>query len=235
MSDQERDKIIDKIKKCLALSASANEHEAAAALRQARKLMTAHGITDTEVNAARADERSAKAGVTSKPSMWETMLATRVGVAFGCRIIFRPAHSARRGEWRFIGCDIKPEIAQYAFAVLLRQLKAARSAHIRAKLQRCKPHTRIRRADLFSEAWIRSVTGLLDNFAGNADEQQAVDAYVSTRYPALDTFKPTDRNGDRNLRDYEYGDLAAGCRAGSKANLHHGVGGDAERKAIGCA
>lgn len=35
----ERDKIIAKVKKCLALAKSSNEHEAATALRQAQKLM----------------------------------------------------------------------------------------------------------------------------------------------------------------------------------------------------
>ena len=55
MSD--RDKILDKIKKCLALSASSNEHEAEAALRQARKMMETHGITDLDIQAAEAEER----------------------------------------------------------------------------------------------------------------------------------------------------------------------------------
>ena len=48
------EKILDKIKKCLALASSANEHEAAAALRQAQKLMQAHGLTDQDVAAAQA-------------------------------------------------------------------------------------------------------------------------------------------------------------------------------------
>ena len=51
MSD--RDKILDKIKKCLALSASSNEHEAEAALRQARKMMEANGITDLDIRQPR--------------------------------------------------------------------------------------------------------------------------------------------------------------------------------------
>jgi hypothetical protein len=46
----DREKAIDRIKKCLALSKSSNEHEAAAALRQAQKLMLAHGITDDEID-----------------------------------------------------------------------------------------------------------------------------------------------------------------------------------------
>ena len=44
MTVSDHAKIMDRIKKCLALSASSNEHEAEAALRQARKLMEAHHI-----------------------------------------------------------------------------------------------------------------------------------------------------------------------------------------------
>ena len=44
-----REKIIEKIRKCLALGRSPNEHEAAAALRQAQKLMRLHGIDELEV------------------------------------------------------------------------------------------------------------------------------------------------------------------------------------------
>lgn len=45
----DKGKVLDKIRKCLALGKSANEHEAAAALRQAQKMMQAHGLTDDDV------------------------------------------------------------------------------------------------------------------------------------------------------------------------------------------
>ncbi len=44
-----RDKALAKIKKCLALGRSTNPHEAAAAMRQAQKLMAEHGLNDTDV------------------------------------------------------------------------------------------------------------------------------------------------------------------------------------------
>lgn len=47
----DKSKALDKIKKCLALSKSSNPHEAAAALRQAQKLMHAHDITERELGA----------------------------------------------------------------------------------------------------------------------------------------------------------------------------------------
>ncbi|UCU92660.1 DUF2786 domain-containing protein [Hydrogenophaga taeniospiralis] len=44
-----RDEALKKIKKCLALSRSANEHEAAAALRHAQKLMQAFSLAEEDM------------------------------------------------------------------------------------------------------------------------------------------------------------------------------------------
>ena len=43
-----KDTALAKIKKCLALAASPNPHEAAAATRQAQKLMAEYGLTETD-------------------------------------------------------------------------------------------------------------------------------------------------------------------------------------------
>ena len=51
-----RDEALDKIKKCLALAASPEAHEAAAALRQAQKLMAQFGLTETDVTLADVGE-----------------------------------------------------------------------------------------------------------------------------------------------------------------------------------
>lgn len=51
MSDKpDRERILDKIRKCLALSKSANEYEAATALRQAQKLMAMHDLSHEDVD-----------------------------------------------------------------------------------------------------------------------------------------------------------------------------------------
>lgn len=227
-----RDKILDKIKKCLALSASSNEHEAEAALRQARKLMEAHGITDLDIQAAEADERRAKSSVTAKPAAWENMLAHRIADAFGCQLIFSPGYWARRAEWMFIGCGAAPEVAQYAFTVLLRQVKRERATHIKANLKRCKSATKTRRADLFCEGWVRSVAGKITAFAGSEKQSAAIDAFVAVRYPELGSLVTTNRNDGRKLRDHEYNDLAAGHRSGKDAQLNRGVGGGDQRPAL---
>lgn len=49
MDEAARSKALDKIRKCLALSKSPNEHEAAAALRQAQALMKKFGLEEDDV------------------------------------------------------------------------------------------------------------------------------------------------------------------------------------------
>lgn len=49
MDEAARNKALDKIRKCMALSRSSNEHEAAAALRQAQALMRKYGLEEDDV------------------------------------------------------------------------------------------------------------------------------------------------------------------------------------------
>jgi len=220
----DRNRILDKIKKCLALSASSNEHEAEAALRQARKLMEEHGVTDLDIQAAEAEECRARAGAARYPSNWETMLACKVGDAFGCRTIFS---GGWMGEWTYIGCGAAPEVAQYALTVLLRQAQRARSEYIKSRLKRCKTTTKTRRADLFSEGWVRAVVATIAAFAGTEQQGAAIDAYVAKNYPSLRDLNARDRNDGRKLRDHEYDDYFSGSRSRRDAQLNRGVDGTA--------
>ncbi|WP_353189569.1 DUF2786 domain-containing protein [Pandoraea pnomenusa] len=232
MMTSDHSKILDKIKKCLALSASCNEHEAEAALRQARKLMEAHGLTETHLQAAEAEERRAKSGAKTHPSRWETLLAQHVGDAFNCAVIFSSSGWVASGEWCFIGCGAAPEVAGYAFSVLCRQAKRARAQHIQQRLGRCKSATKTRRADLFSEGWVRAVAGTIAAFSCSDRESEAIEAYMTVHYPSVKELKTRDRNDGRALRDHEYGDYAAGRASGHDAKLHRGIGATAQPLAL---
>lgn len=228
----ERERAIDKIKKCLALSASSNEHEAASALRQAKKLMEQFGVSDLDVQAAEASEKRSRAGAIKSPANWETCLASKIADAFGCRIIFCHDWKKDCGEWVFIGTGAAPEVAEYAFKVLFRQAKAARAEHIKFRLKRCKAGTKTRRADLFSEGWVRAVTSLITQFSGGETKPEAIDAYMTSRYPALASLKSRDRNADRNLRQHEELDYYHGKNSGRDAQLIRGMGGVAPTLAL---
>ena len=72
-----------RIKKCLALGKSSNPHEAAAAMRQAQKLMAMAGVTAEDVALAGITE--AKLGLPSKTlPRWHHVLIATVASGFGC-------------------------------------------------------------------------------------------------------------------------------------------------------
>lgn len=221
--NKDRDKIFEKIKKCLKLSASSNEHEAEVALRQARALMEKYGIDHADMLAYEACEESIKSGARNKPSSWESRLAAQVADAFDCRLIF--VSGGNNGEWTFIGVDSYPQIAGYAFSVLLRQCKRARIAHIDTYLSRCKTATKTRRADLFCDGWVHSVTGKIAAFVGDERAELAIEAYVDKHYPSLKDMAPRDRNTGKKLREHELNDFMHGRSAGKNAELNRGVDG----------
>lgn len=228
MNAADRDKIIDKIKKCLALAKSSNEHEAAAALRQAQKLMQAHGITDLDVEHADIQEEGTRAGAALKPSRWECGLATRVASAFDCAVFLACSHPV--GRWVFVGAAPFGEIARYAFEVLFRQVKRARASYIKTALKRCTT-TRTRRADLFCEGWVMTATELVERFAGSEAAQARITAYLEHKHK-LASFQGRNRNAGKKLTERDYGDMQAGHRAGRVAQLNRGVGGVGEQLSL---
>jgi len=231
MMDSERDKIIAKVKKCLALATSSNEHEAAAALRQAQKLMQTHGISDLDIEHADIQEEAARAGAMLKPARWEGELAVRVARAFDCKVFFGAGFVSGIGRWVFVGATPSGEIARYAFEVLLRQAKKARAHYIKTALKRCTT-TRTRRADLFCEGWVTAATLLAATFAGNKATRARITAYMEQKHSTLVTLNARDRNAGRSLSERGYGDFASGHRVGKDAQFNRGLGGAGERAAL---
>lgn len=217
-------KILDKILKCLALSKSANEHEAAAALRQAKKMMEQHSINDAQLLAAGVTETFIKAGANRKPPQWESILVTIVAQAFDCASMFYERLFEPSG-WKFIGVGVKPEIAQYAFSVLSRQLRKARSEFIRTNCKRLKTSSKTRRADLFCDAWVYAVYDKVQTMAENDADKETIAAYLEAQYPNLRRGLETqDRNKDRSFRQKDIEAINAGAAAGKNARLDRGVG-----------
>lgn len=212
---------IEKIRKCLALAKSANEHEAAAALRQAQALMRKYGVEDGDILMAEVSEAKVKAGAKTKPVKWESQLSTTVADAFGCRKIF--VQEWKAGYWTFIGCGPAAEVATYAYTVLMRQLRKARGEFQQAHCKRLVPASKTRRADLFCEAWVAAVRRQVEAFAGTPANAEALEVYMDKEYPNLGTLVPRDRQEGKNLRDGDVNARAAGWHAGRQAQLNHGV------------
>ena len=114
-------KILGKIKKCLALSASDNPNEAATAMRQAHALMEKHGVTAEGIIMGDIGEAKIKSRTMArnKPEQWEAYLAATVGKAFGCSMMvgsYVPTATARiktinDGSFIFVGLKGQAQVA----------------------------------------------------------------------------------------------------------------------------
>ncbi|MHB0927765.1 MAG: DUF2786 domain-containing protein [Candidatus Nanopelagicales bacterium] len=229
-------RVLDKIKKCLALAQSSNPHEAAAAMRQAQALMRQYGVDDEALLASEATAARMKTSSLKRPSVWECNLASAVAAAFNVSLLFRVGvHRVMApGYWEFIGCGPAPEVATYAFQVLVRLARKARAHYTEAHLARCKPAAKVRRADLFSLGWVAEVRKHVATFAQSPQQQAAIDAYLSVHCPSRAELVPTDRHknlGERTLKPHEVKDIAHGLTAAKDVRLNHAVGNaDALRK-----
>lgn len=209
--------LLAKIRKCLALARSSNEHEAAAALAKARALMDEHGITDAQIAMAEVDEATARASRTVKPPKWESYLCRTVERALGVA-----AFIDARGDRTFVGRGPAPEIAAYAFAVLFRQLKRARADYVAGQLKRCKPGRKRQRADIFSEGWASAVYRKIAELMPERAPDALVDQYLAERHPGLVSINS--RSAAMKGRGV-WDDYARGHSAGRAVDLNQGVGG----------
>ncbi|NHR07959.1 DUF2786 domain-containing protein [Chromobacterium haemolyticum] len=222
--------ILAKIKKCLALSKSSNEHEAAAALRQAQALMRKHDITDRDILLAEVSEADTPAGAKKTPIRWEASLSHLIARAFNCDHLLSTGFSG--GRWKFIGPGSAPEVAAYAFSVLARQLRKARAEFIATKCKRLIRASKTRRADLFCEGWVAAVRQLVANIATTSQAKAAIGAYMAKHYPDLGDFTPRNRQGERAMLKGDYSARSDGWQAGKAAQLRNGLAGQAKQAAL---
>lgn len=80
-----KEKILDKIKKCLALSKSANEHEAAQALKQAQALMEKYEVNVVDIALSEVSEQGADRRMAFKLADWQWSVANMIADIFGCQ------------------------------------------------------------------------------------------------------------------------------------------------------
>lgn len=208
--------LLAKIRKCLALAASSNENEAAAALAKAHELMDAHGVTEEQLAMADIGEATSRASRTRRPPVWEQYLCGAVRHALGVTVFINAA-----GDRVYVGRGPAPEIASYAFTALFRRLKAQRADYIATQLKRCGPTRKRQRADIFCEAWALAVYHKIHDLMPNRPADELVGQYLVERYPGL---VPVGSRGAKMKGAKVWDDWSRGRRAGEKVELHSGVG-----------
>ncbi|WKD29564.1 DUF2786 domain-containing protein [Halomonas sp. KG2] len=218
-------KALDKIKKCLRLAKSSNANEAAAALRQAQKLMAIHGVTTDDVAMSDVSSHTAKAGAVKTPPAYITMLGAMVASAFGAETVYQQVYDGERWALNveFYGLNGAAEVAGYAFEVLGRQLKRDRTAFLATLNKRLKRNTKVRRGDLYAQAWINAVAKQVTRHQLTEAENAIVEAYKAKRWNDLETMKT--RDNTKGMRSHDYGAIHQGYQDGKKVSFHQGVNG----------
>jgi hypothetical protein len=225
---------IAKIRKCLALSKSSEPHEAAAALRQAQKLMEQFGIDHPELLAAGVSEEWSKSAAARRPVRFEVALAGVVADAYGCELLFRrqlnEACTNFVGSYTFVGVAPAPEIAKDTFDVFARQLRAARRDYVQTRLSRCGPKNKTARADEFCEGWVYAVRLQMQEATRTDGHTAMIDAYMRANHAELRQFEPRTRavsgrrSDDDQRNGFEQGQSATvrpGVRAHEFRRLNH--------------
>jgi len=215
--------LLKRIKKCLALAKSGNEHEAAAALAKAREMMDEYAVSAEEIELADVLEAPVKGSGAQRPALWENILCATVRRALCVDVVLSGS------ERIYIGRGAAPEIATYAFAVLFRQLKSARQAYVRSVLKRCGPARKRQRADVFCQAWASAVFSKIAALMPKAELDPLIGKYIEKRFGELGEVQSRQASNKGRRTD---GDYWAGRDAGSTVELSQGLGGSASAPAL---
>jgi hypothetical protein len=215
------DRILEKIKKCLALAKSDNPHEASSALRQASKLMAMHNLSMSDVDASAIGQTTAKTGDAKHrmPAAWLLQLASLISSSFEC--ITLGGKSNRVGQSVvFIGPKGSTELAAYAFVVMRRQLEQARKAFTKTLISSMPRATKRRCGDKFVDGWLYAVHTQIKDFAG-VDETvaEAINAYMRKAHPDIEDMKPSRKGKGHRMSMRDIQAINAGIAAGSDARL----------------
>lgn len=234
--------VIEKIKKCLALSKSANQHEAAAALRQAYILMEKYNIDADDAELLGIQEALILGSGSRKPTIFEAQLAQAIARMMDCQLLLsqdikfdhQNFSFKKINQWKFIGFDPAPEIATYAFDVLYRQLKKARKQFIDTSLKRVKIiANKTKRADLFCEGWVAEAVKQVGNIKPHKAKIDQIDSYIAKKHKVT-TFSPADRNKKTNMNsDRSQNDYGTGLKAGKNAHLNQAMNGGQQVEKLG--
>lgn len=219
--------VLEKIKKCLALSKSANEHEAAQAMKQAQVLMKKYEVDAVDVVLSEVSEKGCDRQMAFKLASWQWKVAKMVADIFGCE-------SYKRGKtMMFYGLGNRAEIAAYTFDVVYRQISVARREFLKT-CQARKPANRTYLADQFCEGWLAGAWNKVKKFEMSDEEKTVMDGYTEKEHKGMPIAATRDAKSSKlEGTSVALEALMLGNEAGKKVQLHHAMNGKEGVKQIG--
>lgn len=220
-------KILNKIKKLLALAKSTNPNEAASALRMAQKLMQEHRLSQTDIELLEIQMESVR-DVNQAQSIptWSASLARSIANAFGLDVVRAQLNPFGAYVMQFIGPVDRVEIGSYCYMVLGRKLVKARAEYLKSINKRLKKISKIARVNLFAIGWIQGVMAQVEKLVPTEKEQALIKQFQERELGELTTAKT--RHSKATARDKEAG--WDGYTQGRKVQLNAGVAGAEQNK-----
>lgn len=241
LSESALERVIRKIKRCLALSQSSNETEAATALRQAQALMRKYQLTEMDVKLSDVGEVESSQVRANRRPAWDCDLSAVVADVFGCRsLIVRRWCSARKKiteRAAFVGVTPAQNIALYAYEALLTKLTIARReyvAGVRSGKYR-SAYSAETAGNHFAIAWVGQVYGKLRSLVPQGEEDLQLDQHSSGRdlrvveqesKALIEQFLSSQQIGkprQRKALELDLDAQIAGMLAGMKVELNAGL------------
>ncbi|WP_181318334.1 DUF2786 domain-containing protein [Photobacterium kishitanii] len=217
-------KKIDKIKKCLDLGASANEHEAARAIEMAQRLMHKYGICDADVALSGIGEHTSDDTVQMKPKVYVSQLMFALDKAFGVQSIYTAKVNSKgqlKRHAKFIGERQSAMLASYSFDVCLMAIKTARRKFASSLHKNCKPKTKEARSDAFCLGFVGAIESNLSTMNITPKTDELIKTYIGKNYGELVAISSNDTMSRKRSK-------AERERVDSSFYMGHTAGGDFE-------
>ncbi|WP_407324541.1 DUF2786 domain-containing protein [Acinetobacter pittii] len=212
--------IIDKISKCLALSKSANEHEAAVALRQAQALMQKYKISEKQILISDIKERIIQTK-TQRTKDIERRLKVMIANVFECGSYsgWYTLEGTKFQQHVFYGVEPNASIAAYAYSVLLPILIKNKQSYLATLHGNTKLKSKRRLGISYHRGWIQGVEKKCKNLNPDKELKEKLNEYEKT----LNLVYCEVKSVKHYNKDMLYQARVKGYSDGSKVNLHHAI------------
>ena len=220
-----KDNIIKRIKKCLAIAgdSAATSNEAATALRQAQSLMRKHDLSMIDVENADFKITQQFKKMAKQQPKWKRFLFSSIARAFGIHVMqtCELNQTTKRYEYgySFYGINERPELAQYAFDIIMRQLRKAKKEFL-IKNGYLSASKKRKIGEDFCLGFVYALNDKIVAFSSDERTKAKEDALVK-QYEEQTGIRIKKSRSSRSIVDYDA--YSFGQAAGEQVVLNHAM------------
>jgi hypothetical protein len=222
--NEDRNKILRKIQKCLNLSKSSNPNEAAQALKQAKILMEKHNILPNNVDTVAGNKINAYNAQTL-PDYLNYLLKV-IQRTFNTVPLFQQSYNGSGYQLKiiFYGSQADIIISEYAWIYLSRLLTNTRNEFIKEKLNRCFKSNKTKKANEFAYGWVLGISSSLKELQITPDDEKHYSKVMDIRaviesLNKLETIKQRKSRTELKINQ----EVMCGFKSGKNVKINKGI------------